>query len=136
MAETFQLSLQTPEKTVMREAVISVVAPGGQGYLGILAHHAPLITDLVPGKLSIHAASGAEHVYALGGGFLEVSRNQATILADALEAPGEIDVERAERARERALERLRDTSGAWDEDRARMALLRALNRIRAGGGDY
>ncbi|MBU1699661.1 MAG: ATP synthase F1 subunit epsilon [Candidatus Eisenbacteria bacterium] len=136
MAETFHLSVQTPERTVFDDAVVSLVAPGGAGYLGVLAHHAPLITDLVPGKLSLRDTSGSERVFAISGGFMEVSRNHATILADTLESPEEVDLERAKEARDRAIERLKDTSGRWDEERARLALLRALNRMRIKTGGF
>ena len=130
MAETFQLSLLTPERSLLEADVVSLTAPGSEGYLGVLAHHAPLITALQPGQLEIRDADQRETIFAVSGGFLEVSENRATILADAVEIPGEIDIERAERARERAKERLRDTSGSIDVPRAEVALKRALNRLR------
>jgi F-type H+-transporting ATPase subunit epsilon len=150
MAETFHLSLLTPEKSFLEAEVTSIVAPGSEGYLGVLANHAPLITALAPGKLTIKFAEGGgtggsggaaggaasaagpagEAVYAISGGFLEVSDNKATILADALEPPESIDVARARRARERAEERLKDLSGKVDGARAEAALARAINRIR------
>ena len=129
MAEMFQLTVLTPERMVLDRQIESLVAPGADGYLGVLAHHAPLITTLAPGKLTIHDSAG-ESLYAISGGFLEVSDNRATILADAVESPREIDVERARRARERAEERLRDAAGKWDAARAQASLARALNRIR------
>jgi F-type H+-transporting ATPase subunit epsilon len=130
MAGTFHLSLQTPERTVFDDAVVSLMAPGGRGYLGILANHAPLITTLVPGKLSIRDLSGSERIFALSGGFLEVSQNRATILADSLESPDEVDADRAQESRDRAMKRLKEMSGRWDDERARLALFRALNRLR------
>jgi F-type H+-transporting ATPase subunit epsilon len=137
MAETFHLSLLTPEKSFLEAEVTSIVAPGSEGYLGVLAHHAPLITALLPGKLTVKFAGGpdtdraaSETVYAISGGFLEVSDNKATILADALEPPESIDVARARRARERAEERLKDIGGKVDTARAEAALARAINRIR------
>ena len=87
----YKLSAVTPEKVVFEKEAISLVAPGLQGYLGVLTDHAPLITPLVPGKLEIKDASGATTEYFISGGFLEVSNNVATILADAIEIPGEID---------------------------------------------
>lgn len=132
MAETFHLSLLTPEKSFLEAEVTSIIAPGSEGYLGVLANHAPLITALVPGKLTIKSDAG-ESIYAISGGFLEVSDNKATILADALEPPESIDVGRARRARERAEERLKDLSGRVDTARAEAALARAINRIRIAG---
>lgn len=130
MAETYQLTVLTPTRTLLEEPVESIIAPGTEGYLGVLAHHAPLITALMPGKLTVRLPGGESREYALSGGFLEVSDNRAVILADALENPDEIDVDRARRAAERARDRLRDLSGKWDVDRAEAALKRALNRMK------
>jgi len=130
MAETFHLSLLTPERSILETEIVSMVAPGTEGYLGVLAYHAPLITALRPGKLTVRHSEHETSTYAVSGGFLEISDNRATILADAVESPDEIDLERAKRARERALERLRDLSGRYDAARAEAALQRALNRIR------
>lgn len=136
MPETFLLTVLAPTRKLLEEPVESVIAPGTEGYLGILAGHAPLITALQPGKLTIRLArdasegGGTTRVYALSGGFLEVSRNRVVVLADALEEPEGIDVTRARRAAERARERLREGSGRWDVERAEAALRRALNRIR------
>jgi F-type H+-transporting ATPase subunit epsilon len=130
MPESYQLTVLSPLRTLLDERVESLVAPGTEGYLGVLANHAPLITALVPGKLTVRAAGGETRVFALSGGFLEVSANRAVILADAMEEPGEIDVERAKLAADRARERLRDIHGKWDEARSQAALARALNRTR------
>lgn len=130
MAETFHLSLLTPERSLLEAEVISIVAPGSQGYLGVLAHHAPLVTALQPGRLEVKFDDQKESIYAVSGGFLEVSENKATVLADAVEIPEEIDVERAERSLNRARERLRDTTGKSDVTRADASLKRALNRIK------
>ena len=130
MAETFHLSLLTPERSLLEAEVVSILAPGSEGYLGILAHHAPLVTALQPGRLEIKDAEQNESIYAVSGGFLEVSDNKATVLADAVETPDEIDVDRAEKSLGRAKERLRDISGNSDVTRAEASLKRALNRIK------
>jgi F-type H+-transporting ATPase subunit epsilon len=130
MPESFQLTVLTPVRTLLDERVESVIAPGTEGYLGVLANHAPLITALSPGKLTVRLAGGETRIYALSGGFLEVSANRAVILADAMEEPGLIDVNRAKQAAERARERLRDLHGHWDVERAQVALARALNRTK------
>jgi F-type H+-transporting ATPase subunit epsilon len=130
MPESFQLTVLTPVRTLLDERVESVVAPGSEGYLGVLANHAPLITALIPGKLTVRLAGGETRIFALSGGFLEVSANRAVILADAMEEPGQIDVDRAKRAAERARERLRDIAGKLDVERAQAALARALNRVK------
>jgi F-type H+-transporting ATPase subunit epsilon len=84
MATTFQLSILTPDRTVFEGAVEYVQVPGSEGYLGVLAHHAALVTALAPGMLTVRQAGGAEERWSVSGGFFEVSRNQATVLADAV----------------------------------------------------
>jgi F-type H+-transporting ATPase subunit epsilon len=125
----FKLSAVTPEKVAFEKDVVSIVAPGMVGYLGVLTNHAPLITPLVPGRLEVKDSSGRRSEYFVTGGFLEVSKNVATILADAIEKPEEIDIERAKAAEKRARERLaiRYRPGI-DEARAEAALKRALWR--------
>jgi F-type H+-transporting ATPase subunit epsilon len=125
----FRLSAVTPDKIVFEQDVTSIIAPGMVGYLGILTDHAPLITPLVPGKLEVKDTHGQKSDFFVSGGFLEVSKNVATILADAIEQPSEIDVQRAKRAEERAKERLKHReSPNIDVARAEAALLRALWR--------
>jgi len=132
MATPFRLNVITQSRTLLTAEVTSVTAPGSEGYLGIWANHAPLATELIPGKLTVKNLTGHETVYALCGGFLEVSRNVVTILADAVEAPAEIDYERARRAAERARKRLEGPRGDIDVSRAEAALKRALVRMRLG----
>jgi len=127
----FRLTVVTPEKTVFEQEARSVIAPGSEGYLGILKNHAPLITALIPGKLTVTDADDRVAEYALSGGFLEVSHNVVTILADAIEPVDTIDLERAREAEKRARERLSHRSSSdIDSARAEAALARALNRIR------
>jgi F-type H+-transporting ATPase subunit epsilon len=127
----FKLSVVTPEKVVLDQDVRALIAPGSEGYLGVLTDHAPLITALIPGKLTITEADNRQIDYALSGGFLEVSNNIATILADAIEPPEKIDVERAKKSEQRARERLVHRSDPnIDVARAEAALARALNRQR------
>jgi F-type H+-transporting ATPase subunit epsilon len=130
MAELFHLSVLAPERSVIEADVVSIIVPGSEGYLGVLAHHAPLITALVPGKLTVKGPDREEEIYAIAGGFLEVSDNRAVILADSIERADQIDVERARRARERAVERLRHHDEKIDTARAEAALQKAVNRIR------
>ena len=89
MAEdkTFQLEIVTPEKSWFAGRVVSLVAPGALGYLGVLANHAPLVTTLTPGKITFRDAEGRSTTFrSAGGGFLEVIQNRATVLADKVEA--------------------------------------------------
>lgn len=84
MAE-FTFRLVTPQRIVFEGPVVSIQAPGSEGYLGVLAHHAPLITALQSGRLEMRDDSGRVTAYAVSGGFLEVSNNRASVLADSAE---------------------------------------------------
>lgn len=84
MAGTFQLSILTPEKTVFEGAVEYVEAPGTEGYFGVLANHAALVTGLASGTLKVRDAEGKAQSWPVSGGFFEVSNNRATVLADAV----------------------------------------------------
>ena len=86
MAATFQLSILTPERSVFEGEVEYVEVPGSEGYLGVLAQHAALITALAPGTLTVRKPDGAEVRWAVTGGFFEVGSNRATVLADAVSA--------------------------------------------------
>jgi F-type H+-transporting ATPase subunit epsilon len=86
MAAEFDLSILTPEKTVFDGKVEYVEVPGSEGYLGVLAHHAPLVTGLASGTLTVREPGGRDVSYRVGGGFFEVSHNRATVLADDVEA--------------------------------------------------
>ena len=88
MASEFALSILTPERTVFEGAVEYVQVPGTEGHLGVLAHHAALVTALMPGTLTVRKSGGAEERWQVSGGFFEVSNNQATVLADALSGGG------------------------------------------------
>ena len=86
MATPFELSILTPEKSVFEGPVEYLQAPGTEGYLGVLAHHAALVTALMPGTLTVRKVGGTEEHWQVSGGFFEVSNNQATVLADSTEA--------------------------------------------------
>ena len=102
-----------------------VVAPGTEGMLGILPHHAPLMTALKPGELVIKRRGQPDQLFAIGGGFMEVRPDKVTILADSAEHASEIDVARAEEARRRAEELLKEKPA----DLAQYAALEAALRV-------
>jgi F-type H+-transporting ATPase subunit epsilon len=106
-----------------------VVAPGIEGELGILPHHAPLMTMLAPGELLIRKDS-EETYMSVSGGFLEVRPDKILILADACERAEEIDIERAEAAKRRAEERLKTRTPELDVAQVQAALLRSLVRLK------
>ena len=124
-----KLDVVTAERTVFSDEVDVVVAPGVQGQLGILPHHAPLMTTLKPGELRIRKG-GEETILAISGGFLEVRPDKVIVLADAAERAEEIDLARAEAAKERARERLAHRAPGLDEAVAEAALMRALVRLQ------
>ena len=130
MADAFRLQIVTPERTVYSEQVTSVIAPGVDGYFGVLANHAPMLAEVGIGRLVADRAGGGQDVLAVAGGFLEVRGDTTTVLADSAERQTDIDVQRAEAAAARARERLADRSAGTDVDRAEAAMLRALNRVR------
>lgn len=124
-----RLEIVTAEGTVFADDVNEVVAWGIEGQLGILPHHAPLMTMLQPGDLLIKK-DNEEHYLAISGGFLEVRPDKVIILADACERAEEIDIERAEAARRRADEILKTRPPDVDTAAAEAALRRSLARIR------
>jgi len=134
MDNLFEIRILAADKKVYTGKTRSLVAPGVEGYLGVLANHAPLVTALKAGVLKVEGDSGESLTFAVSGGVLEVRDNRATVLADAAERSGEIDVERAKDSLERARKRLSGKDPGVDIDRARASLERALNRLRVGGG--
>ena len=121
----------TAERVVYCDEVDMVIAPGVEGALGILPHHAPLMTTLTVGELRVKKEGEEDLSLAISGGFMEVLSNQVTVLADSAERADEIDVARAEAARRRAEERLKQRR---EEDidlaRAQAALRRSLIRLK------
>jgi F-type H+-transporting ATPase subunit epsilon len=129
---TIKLDIVTAERVVYSDDVDIVVAPGVEGQLGILPHHAPLMTMLQPGELRVRKG-GEEVSLAITGGFLEVRPDRVIVLADAAERAEEIDIHRAEEAKRRAQEQLRHPTPEIDLARAEVALRRALARIEVVG---
>jgi F-type H+-transporting ATPase subunit epsilon len=126
---SLKLDIVTAERVVYSEDVDVIVAPGQEGQLGILPHHAPLMTILQSGELVVRRGSN-EETLAISGGFLEVRPDRVIILADSAEKAEEIDVGRAEAARKRAEERLHDRKvEGLDGMRAEAALRRAIARL-------
>ncbi len=128
---SIKLDIVTAERAVYSEEVDVVVAPGIEGQLGILPHHAPLMTMLEPGELLVRKG-GEEVSMAITGGFLEVRPDRIIVLADAAERDEEIDIARAEAAKRRAQERLAHPTPEVDIARAEAALRRSLARLKVG----
>ena len=126
---TLKLEIVTAERTVFSDDVTEVVAWGVEGQLGILPHHAPLMTMLQPGDLTIKKGSEEQYL-AISGGFLEVRPDKVIILADACERAEEIDIARAEAAKRRAEEILKTRPPQVDTAAAEVALRRSLTRLK------
>src|ERR1700674_935412 len=127
-----RVQIVTAEREVFsEEAADMVVAPGAEGVVGILPRHAPLLTTLNPGVVRIKKG-GTEEAMAVGGGFLQVARDQVLILADTAERADEIDEARAEEGRRRARETLAESVRAGQRpqaETARFAIRREEARI-------
>jgi F-type H+-transporting ATPase subunit epsilon len=128
MPDTFQLEIVTPEKMVVRDQAEEMQIPGKNGYLGILPGHAPLISELAVGEIS-YRNGGTTHHLAVAWGFAEVLPDKGTVLAETAERADEIDVKRAQEAKQRAEERLKSGNTDVDYSRAEIALQRAESRL-------
>src|SRR5438477_10474445 len=127
---TFPLELVTPERVLFSEEVQAVRAPGINGSFGVLARHAPMLTELTTGLIKLTLANGFDAYIATSGGFMEVSRQKVIILADSAELSEEIDVEKARAAAERARKLLEVPGANINAEEVREELERARNRIR------
>ena len=128
MADTLHLQIITPDKLLVREEADQVQIPGKNGYLGILPGHAPLITELMIGEIS-YVHGGTTYYLAVAWGFAEVLPDKVTILADTAERAEDIDVKRAQEAKTRAEEALRQAAPDLDYDAVQYALRRAEVRL-------
>jgi len=126
----FNLTIVTPEKIFYEGDIASVIIPGSEGYLGTLTDHAPLITAIVPGKVTLKDKSMDEIEMAVSFGFFEISNNKATLLVDSVEFVADIDLHRSQEALKRARQRLANKTGNIDLPRARQALAKAQNRLK------
>ena len=125
---TLHLEIVTQEKRLFSGDVDMVTAPGGEGEMGILPHHAPLLTTLKEGVLRVKQGGGEEY-FSIGGGFMEVQPDHVIVLADVAEHADEIDIARAEEARQRAELMLKERPAGADIQAALAALRRAQIRV-------
>lgn len=128
---TVPIQIVTPESIVLEQDIRMVTFQGGYGELGVLPRHTPLATAVKPCLVKVKLEDGREDIVPVSGGFVEVLPDQITLLADTAELPDDIDVHRAEEARDRADRRLAQTTDDVDVDRAKAALARALLRLEA-----
>ena len=126
---SMHVEVVTAERELYNGEADELIAPGSEGELGILPRHAALLATLKPGELRIKQG-GVEEPLFISGGFIEVSNNQVTVLADAAEHAEEIDQARAEAARRRAQERLEQATSEVERAELTAALERAISRLR------
>jgi F-type H+-transporting ATPase subunit epsilon len=129
----FTLDIVTLKKVAFSEGIKSVNAPGTEGYFSILVNHTPFVSSLKPGVIRVTRENGETLTFSSSGGFLMTDGKKVILLADAVERPEEIDVARAQSAKERAEKRLAERTPDVDFDRAKAALLRAINRLKVAG---
>jgi F-type H+-transporting ATPase subunit epsilon len=123
------LEIVTPDHALVTDQVDEVVAPAAKGYLGVLPGHTPLLATLAAGELWYRKGSQKSFLAVIGG-FLEVLPDKVTVLAQIAERAEDIDVPRAQRAKQRAEERLAQPAGEVDAARAEASLLRATVRLQ------
>lgn len=133
MSSTIRLEIVTPTGKAYSEEIDFLKAPAIDGDIGILPRHAPLVTGLKTGILQLKKGEDRLMV-PISDGFMELTPDNINIVVRTAELPGEIDVERASRAKERAEKRLKDNNGQIDYARARAALERAIARLKAAKG--
>lgn len=133
MANSYPLEIVTLKRTVFSDDVECVTVPGGLGYLGILAGHAPLLTNVEIGVITIKIDGASDQKMAVGEGFLVVTPKSTSLLVDTAEKEEEVDVDRARAAMERARERLASSDDDTDTIRAETSLKRAMARLKIAG---
>jgi F-type H+-transporting ATPase subunit epsilon len=126
---TLLLEIVTPQRLLLSEEVSEVIAPGIQGYFGVLPGHIPFVSNLTIGELTYRKGTEERHVAVIWG-YAEVLPDRVVILAEEAQRPEEIDLARAEAARDRALTRLRKPEPGTDLPRAEAALKRAMLRLQ------
>ena len=126
---SIRVDIVTAERLVFSQDADIVMVPGIEGEMGILPHHEPIMTMIKPGEILIRKGT-EEYSLAVSGGFLEVTPDHITILADAAERADEIDIARAEAAKKRAEEKLTTHAADTDSANAEASLRRALARIK------
>jgi F-type H+-transporting ATPase subunit epsilon len=129
MADTLALEIVTPDKMLVKESADEVTIPGKAGDIGVLPGHAPLITELTIGEIAYKHSGKTEHL-SVAWGFAEVLPDKVTILAQTAERANEIDVKRAQDAKARAEEALKNPAPDLDYDATLNAIKRADVRIK------
>ncbi len=131
MADTFEIEIASPERSIVKETAVRAQIPGKDGYFGVLPGHAALVSELGIGTLTYVTPQGRRYVVAVHGGYVEVLDDYVRVLADLGEPGVEIDVQRATRALERSSRQLTNPGDGADPASALAAVMRAEARITA-----
>ena len=123
------LDIVTPSKSVFKGNIKSITVPGTSGGFQVLVNHAPIISTFEIGMIKVELPDSKVNFYSTAGGTIEVLENNVIVLADSIELVEDIDVDRAEKAKERAAKRLIEKLQDTDIVRAQAALARAVNRL-------
>lgn len=137
MAISYRLKVVTPERVMWDGDVTEIIVRTTEGEIGVLAHHMQIISPLMPHLMTVYQPNGKIEQMTVSGGFIEVKDDGVTILADSSETADMVDVARAQRARDRALEILNvpNSNALVDVARAQRALARSENRLKLAGKD-
>ena len=130
MEKTFDLEIITPFNIIYQSKVKHIRMPGIEGYFGILAGHAPLVTTLGTGEIKVDLVNNETKYFATSGGTVEVLPGVTTVLVETAEEATQINVERAIYSKERTDRRITEKTPDINIERAKSALVKAINRIR------
>ncbi|MFH1661631.1 MAG: ATP synthase F1 subunit epsilon [Candidatus Falkowbacteria bacterium] len=128
-----KFEIVTPERIVLKEEVTQITVPTKQGEITVLPGHIPLVASLMSGVIEVGKENGDREVMSVSGGFIEVLRGKVIILADTAERAEEIDIKKAEEARERA-EKIKEDLRHFDRERftnINASIARELARTKA-----
>lgn len=127
--DKIKIEILTPGKKVLSDEVDNVMLPGLKGYFGVFPGHTPFVAALKTGEIKLGSEKDGD-LFAAGSGIAEVQPDSISVLVETCENASEVDVKRAEAARDRAQSRIREGRKSWDLGRAEAALLRAINRLK------
>ena len=131
MQNTFGLEIYAANRQFFAGRACSLIIPAEDGQKEFLAHHANVVATIIPGEMRFEDADGNTHVFAVSSGFVEMINNRAKLFCLTVERPEEIDIRRAEEARDRAEEQLRQKQSIREYHMSRASMARALSRLKA-----
>ena len=130
MQNTFGLEIYAANRQFFSGRAQSLIIPAEDGQKEFLAHHANVVEAIIPGEMRFADAEGNEHIFAVSSGFVEMINNRAKLFCLSVESPEEIDIRRAQEAKDRAEEQLRQKQSIMEYHRNQLALARAMTRLK------